>query len=673
MIVRDEAAVIERCLASALPLIDCWTICDTGSRDATPQLVEKLLGGLPGALHHSEWRDFGSNRSELMRLARGSADYLLLLDADMTVERAGQLPALEADAYLLRHLGDLDYAVPRLVSGEVDWRFVGATHEYLAAEREISQRPLQQLTIEHHADGGARADKLERDRRLLERELAEDPDNLRSLFYLAQTHRDSAQAHSDSGELERAIELYEERAAGGGWAEEAFYAAFQAGVLSGERAPERAIGLLQRAHELRPARAEPLCELARICRVLERHELAYAYAQQGLALPYPDDLLFVHRDVYEWRLLFELSIAAYWVGRPGEALEVSARLLAGGRMPAGIERTVIANREHSLRALRTPASVRAPFASLDELAGAVEWGAVTLDIDPTWPCCNPSIAADPAGGFRMIVRTVNYLIDGGRYTILDGGEQVRTLNYVAKLDDGLALTGLDALSDRSDGPPRHPGYVLGYEDCRLFNVAGRWHALATVCDRHPDGLCEIALLSLDDSEIERVSLLEGTRGRNEKNWAPFVAEQAISPFAAERHACVRILYTAAPTIVLSCDLEQGTVARLSERPTPGWAIGLRGGSQGVPVPGGNLFVLHEVLPGAALGRRYLHRFALVDGDGRLQALSPRFTLLGAELEFCAGLARRGGELLLSFGVWDRAAHLAVVDLERTLRLLEAVA
>jgi hypothetical protein len=70
MIVRDEAAVIERAL------------------------------------------DFGHNRSELMGLARGAADYLLLLDADMTVTLTEPLPdRLAADSYLVREEGKPGYRV----------------------------------------------------------------------------------------------------------------------------------------------------------------------------------------------------------------------------------------------------------------------------------------------------------------------------------------------------------------------------------------------------------------------------------------------------------------------------------------------------------------------------------------------------------------------------------
>src|SRR5207248_1832037 len=84
MIVRDEAEVIERCIDSVREHIDYWVICDTGSVDGTQDVLRKALHDIPGELHEGEWVDFGHNRTELMKLARGKADYLLLLDADWT-------------------------------------------------------------------------------------------------------------------------------------------------------------------------------------------------------------------------------------------------------------------------------------------------------------------------------------------------------------------------------------------------------------------------------------------------------------------------------------------------------------------------------------------------------------------------------------------------------------
>jgi glycosyltransferase involved in cell wall biosynthesis len=74
MIVKNEAHVIERCLASVLPLIDSWVIVDTGSTDATPDIIERFLRGKPGQLHHRPWLNFGHNRTEAMQLALQAAD-----------------------------------------------------------------------------------------------------------------------------------------------------------------------------------------------------------------------------------------------------------------------------------------------------------------------------------------------------------------------------------------------------------------------------------------------------------------------------------------------------------------------------------------------------------------------------------------------------------------------
>src|SRR5574340_542399 len=82
MIVKNESKVIERCLASVKPIIDTWVIVDTGSTDGTQAIVREFLKDIPGELHERPWVNFGHNRNEALELARGKADYLLLIDAD---------------------------------------------------------------------------------------------------------------------------------------------------------------------------------------------------------------------------------------------------------------------------------------------------------------------------------------------------------------------------------------------------------------------------------------------------------------------------------------------------------------------------------------------------------------------------------------------------------------
>ena len=40
---------------------------------------------------------------------------------------------------------------------------------------------------------------------------------------------------------------------------------------------------------------------------------AFAFALAGIQISRPDDTLFVAQDIYDWRLLDELGVAAYWV------------------------------------------------------------------------------------------------------------------------------------------------------------------------------------------------------------------------------------------------------------------------------------------------------------------------------------------------------------------------
>ena len=117
MIVRDAEKNLERCIGSALPLVDRWTVIDTGSTDSTKDLVRDLLGHLPGQLLESQWRGHAGNRSELLAVARHGCDYVLMPDADMEVLVQGSLPELTHDAYLLtiRDRG-LDYPLPLLTA-----------------------------------------------------------------------------------------------------------------------------------------------------------------------------------------------------------------------------------------------------------------------------------------------------------------------------------------------------------------------------------------------------------------------------------------------------------------------------------------------------------------------------------------------------------------------------
>lgn len=279
MIVRDEADVIERCLTSALPLIESWCIVDTGSTDGTPGLIREVMADRPGRLHERPWRNFGANRTELLDLAFRGADWLLLLDADWTI--AGEVPPLEADANYVRFDGPLDYALPLILRTGRPWRYRGVVHEYLDCTAPFSEGPAPGMVITDHGDGSSRADKLDRDLALLRDAHAKDPSDARTVFYLARTYE-------DRGDVTDAIDHYRMRAGMGGYEEERVYARYALGCLLSAHvgfaagAPE-----LLRAWTERPQRIEALRALA---------NAANAVADKA---DYPtDDRLFIDRTAY---------------------------------------------------------------------------------------------------------------------------------------------------------------------------------------------------------------------------------------------------------------------------------------------------------------------------------------------------------------------------------------
>jgi glycosyltransferase involved in cell wall biosynthesis len=366
MIVRNEARVLGRALRSVRDLIDHWVICDTGSTDGTPSVILAELAGIPGELRRTPWVDFGHNRTEAMRHARGRADYLLLIDADMVVTTHAPFKhRLAADAYDVRFEGETDYALPLLVADRFEWRYVGATHEYIDAAGARPPVPLPEVTVAHLADGGMRADKFERDVRLLMAAVERTPDDPRSVFYLAQSWR-------DLGNLAEALHWYEARGRLAGWDEERWYALYQVArmrdLLGHDWTDVQASYLA--AYAARPWRLEPLYWITRHHREREAYALGHLFsALVGQGITYPADRLFIERPVYRYLLSLEYALCAVGSGHPGEARAAFDRVLACPDAPDEV--VDIARRARALAAsMDRPTGEAAPTAPRLAASGA---------------------------------------------------------------------------------------------------------------------------------------------------------------------------------------------------------------------------------------------------------------------------------------------------------------
>jgi glycosyltransferase involved in cell wall biosynthesis len=352
MIVRNEAPVIRRCLESVRPLIDCWVIVDTGSTDGTQDIVRDCLRDVPGELYERPWKDFAHNRSEALGLTRGRCDYVFSIDADEVLEIAADfvLPELAADSYDLRvFYGGWSYARKQLVRDALPWRYEGVVHEYLACEEARTEAFLPGLQTVPHRDGARARDPetYRRDARLLEQALAEDPENARYVFYLAQSYR-------DADELELALQNYMRRAEMGGWAKEVWYSLYQAAQLKerlGHPWPEVEKAYLA-AWNYDGARAGPLYRIAMHYQSKGEYRPAHSFLSQAIQVPCPgNDHLFVEQAIYDYQVPLEYAVACFYVGRYAEAVAVLNVLLRERRLPPHLVAEIIASRRVAAAAL----------------------------------------------------------------------------------------------------------------------------------------------------------------------------------------------------------------------------------------------------------------------------------------------------------------------------------
>ena len=372
MIVKDEAHVILKCLESVRPLVDYVLVVDTGSTDGTQQIVRDYLSHekLAGIVVEEPWQNFAYNRTFALQALRKTpkVDYVLIIDADDQLELDDGFDPITFKAEINNALydveilyGNITYFRPHLFRNNLPFLFKGVVHEYLKTPPgNLSRAQATGFRIKI-GGGGARSRntrKFEDDAALLERTLATENDPFlisRYTFYLAQSYR-------DCGKHQKALENYLERAELGYWTEEIYISLFEAGNMMREvgRPFDEVIATYLRASALGPTRAEALHAASRYCRDHSRFADGYEYARRGIDLEQPVGALFAQPWVYDYGLLDEYSVNAYWAGAYFESLDASLRLLASDKLPESMRPRIVANARFAVEKLRRPANVGAP-------------------------------------------------------------------------------------------------------------------------------------------------------------------------------------------------------------------------------------------------------------------------------------------------------------------------
>lgn len=375
MIVKDEAAVIGRCLDSILPGVDRVMIIDTGSTDGTAEEVDAAIERADFDLDHVDtlsvaWQDsFGQARQDALDKLLDfwpEVTHVVWCDADDIVVGGEHLRAWAAlagpgapgmlghYAYGFGPSGELTVSHYRERIVRRDWLtgWEGAIHENLLTRpgpwTQLPVPPNSQLAAPWprdpagvewvHAPTGEGRPQY-RNRLILEETLRREDEasapSIRTIGYLAQEYEIAAAITGDEGDrerwLDRAAEMYQraEHLAAGREDEHSYQLQHRHADLQRRRGNLRGAQILDE-HNVKhlPAWPDAWIGLAQTHAELGEHELALTYVDAGLSKPYPQTGLILNPTDYTVEPRLVRAACLRGLGRLEDASREAQRALA---------------------------------------------------------------------------------------------------------------------------------------------------------------------------------------------------------------------------------------------------------------------------------------------------------------------------------------------------------
>ena len=651
MIVKNESKIITRLLDSLVGLIDCYCICDTGSTDNTVQLIADYFGvrGIPGRVISEPFKNFEHNRTFALRACKDAAntggiyaDYILLMDADMVLEKGPQFDATQFKVGLSKgdvfHLfqgnDNFSYKNVRIVKNKLNISYWGVTHEVISTPDGTKYDQIERAVafINDIGDGGAKSDKFVRDIRLLTEGLLEKPNNDRYTFYLANSYR-------DNGEREKAIETYKKRIEIGGWFDEIWQSYYNIGRCyswSGEH--EKAIAYWMLAYDYFPKRLENIYEIMTYYRNQSKHKLVYEfYCMAMRQLEDVDkskiDYLFLQNDIYDYKIDYEYTISGYYYNPDNIDLgALSMYVMCAKNIEAGILRNVLSNYKfYSVSLPGTAVKIKSPDLASDEFNNST-----------------PSMCFHD-GSLVTNHRQVNYYInESGGYV---NREHITTHNVItihSTTNDGSESVSASFTLNYNR---EHDARYVGLEDMRLFEHAGTTYFTAN--RGLPDDTMRVEYGHIDYENKRAVSaLLTKPDGQTkiEKNWVLYAA--------ADDH--LRVVYKWWPLTTYEIG-HANVMINKCEHKTPRLFESVRGSTNGIRVGAETWFICHVV---SYEDRRYYYHIlvAINTETGAVTRWSRLFTFEREKVEYVLGFVKTGEtEFMLGYSKMDRTTEFKRID------------
>ena len=201
VIVKNGGDDFKNMLIQNLPIIDRWTILDTGSTDNTIENIKEILvGKKKGELFEEPFVDFKTSRNKCIDLAGDTCKFILMLDDTYIIKNKGRqfVNFVRDDQYsdsfsFFIKDDDVEYTSNRLIKTDRKHiRYLFKIHEVITPINNINVIiPIDDTFIEDTKSdymNNRTINRKQMDLKLLFDEIRDDPDNPRHYYYVAQTY-----------------------------------------------------------------------------------------------------------------------------------------------------------------------------------------------------------------------------------------------------------------------------------------------------------------------------------------------------------------------------------------------------------------------------------------------------------------------------------------------------
>lgn len=656
MIVKNESKIIVRLLNSVVSLIDCYCVCDTGSTDNTKELISSYFENknIPGKIVDEPFKNFCHNRNFALTSCLGMSDYILLMDADMVLEIANfeKKKLLDASSFtILQGNESFYYQNVRIIQNNGLYKYVGVTHEYIdtPSNNTVVNLTKDTLFIRDLYDGGSKQDKFERDIVLLSNGIQEEPDNVRYHFYLANSFH-------DSGKFQQAIDMYKKRIQFGGWREEVWYSYYKIGLSLKELGrTEEAICCWLDGYDYYPNRLEGLYEIIKHYRITSKHKLADIYYKIALNILNQnnnlDGYLFLHNDVYTYKIFYEYTIFSNYLGINNIDNEIIKIF------------NCCTNQQEIYNLLSNMKFYKFILLPLEIIKMD---SCTTSDINGVKTVFTSSssclIKNSFGSGYHTNIRYVNY-------SILPNGQYINCDNHIVSINKYVEFdSSMNILSEKWQESNFDGRRYIGVEDVKIFTDIETNKILFIGTGYHKSENLGIVTGEYDTKHFV-MKYCEINPNFNhsscEKNWT-FV------DYNGETH----VVYNWFPLQICKINYDTNELSLLVKKEMPIFFKMVRGSSCGFKYSrklsensNGNIsieitdyeiwFVTHIV--SYENPRHYYHAIAIFDSDMNLLRYSAPFKFEGEPIEYCLSIIVEDERVLINYSTWDKTTRIGIYD------------